>query len=236
MNESAPNPGDRIPPDELIDALFDGELSPRARREVLGAVRHDARAGADLERTARVLAALRAPPEAPDLTDRILHSADHRRRFVPGRLRRMTKLARAGVVVLALVVMLGVAAGRRAWPEATTLADEQTPLADVNEAFRDDAAAGVGAIRSSVHQVRMSFQAISTADPCVARLEIEAAPPHARMLTAGFVTNPFGIEDERADAPASIRCGAPRIGAGPTIWVGSNPLDPARPAAPDDTP
>ncbi len=210
-----------IPPDELIDALFDGELSSKARREVLGAVRRDARAGADLERTARVLAELRTPPAAPDLTNRILEHADNRRRFLPRRMRRMTRVARSGVVALALLAMLGIAAGRRAWPEQTTLADDQTLLADVNEAFHEDAAAGVGAFRSSIERVRFSLETVSCSSQTADCAPRDQARPS--MLTAGAVPALVpAVEDlsfgPAPAAPPSVRCSTTRLGAGPAIW------------------
>lgn len=211
MTDPAPSPG-HVPPDALIDALFDGELSASARREVLGAVRHDPHARRELERTARVLAALRAPPEAPDLTGAILARADRRRRFVPGRLRRLTKVGRAGVVAFALLVMLGVAAGRRAWPERLALANDRTPLADMNDALRQDAAEGVTAIRAGILQVRMSFDGIADAEPCAGRLHVETS---ARVITDGLTPLGFGPADAEFGAPPSIRCGATRLGAGP---------------------
>ncbi|MEZ6241911.1 MAG: hypothetical protein R3B57_02610 [Phycisphaerales bacterium] len=221
MSESAPNPGNPVPPDALLDALFDGELSAQARRDVLGAVRHDPHARRELERTAQVLSALRTPLDSPDLTGAILARADHRRRFVPGRLRRLTKLGRAGVIVLALVVMLGVAAGRRAWPERLALAHEQTPLTDINAAVQQDAAQGVGAIRAGILQVRMSFDGIADAPACSSHLQIEA---RTRTLTAGLVTERLGPIDCELDSPPSIRCGATRLGSGPSLIV-ADPAD-----------
>ncbi|MFI4897829.1 MAG: hypothetical protein ACIARR_08385 [Phycisphaerales bacterium JB059] len=144
-------------PDALIDALFDRELSPDARRDVFDAVRHDAHARREIEGAAEALAALRDQPVAPDLTDRILARADARRRFLPKRLRRFTRATRLGASGALLIALLGVAAAQRAWPDRLALAPLDTPLADVNEAFRDDAIQSAQSVRESVEFARGSL-------------------------------------------------------------------------------
>ena len=145
---------DRAVPDALVDALFDRELSLDAQREILGVVRHNAHTRSELERTAEALAALRDQPVAPDMTAQILARADGRRRFLPKRLRRLTRAARLGVSGAVLLVLLGVAGAQRAWPDALTLTPHDTPLADVNNAFRGDALEGVNSVRAGVSVAR----------------------------------------------------------------------------------
>ncbi len=144
-------------PDALIDALFDRELSPEARRDVLNAVRHDAHARREIEGAAEALAALRDQPLAPDLTDRILARADARRRFLPKRLRRVTRATRLGASGALLLALLAVAAAQRAWPDRLALTPLDTPLADVNDAFRDDAIQSAQSVRESVEFARGSL-------------------------------------------------------------------------------
>ncbi len=148
---------DRDVPDALVDAFFDRELSPEAQRQVLRAVRHDAHTRDELERTAEALASLRDQPLAPDMTRQILARADSRRRFLPRRLRRITRTARLGVSGAALLVLLGVATAQRAWPDALSLTPHDTPLADVNTAFQADAIQSAAALRAGVDRARVSL-------------------------------------------------------------------------------
>ena len=147
-------------PEALVDALFDRELSPEARRHVLSSVRHDAHARREIERTAEALAALRDQPVAPDLTQRILSRADGRRRFLPRRLRRFTRAARLGVSGASLLMLLAVAGAQRAWPGAFSLSRTQAPLGLVDDAIRGDALQSTEALRAGVDQARNVWTAL----------------------------------------------------------------------------
>ncbi len=182
------DPDPRVP-DALVDALFDRELSPEAQRQILGAVRHDAHTRTELERTAEALAALKDQPIAPDLTAQILARADGRRRFLPRRLRRVTRAARLGVSGAVLLVLLGVAGAQRAWPEALSLTPRDTPLADVNDALMGDAIQGANTLRSGVDQACSSLVSLPRSDTRAGfvRVEqLELTRPAAPRVRAAF--------------------------------------------------
>lgn len=68
---AAPPP---ITPPELVDALFDQELAHADRVRLADLARRDVPLAREIEDTSRLIAALRAPVAAPDVTSRVMES------------------------------------------------------------------------------------------------------------------------------------------------------------------
>lgn len=220
-------PDQRVP-DALVDALFDRELSPDAQREILRAVRHDRHAGHELERTAEALAALRDQPLAPDLTDRILARADGRRRFLPRRLRRLTRVTRLGVSGAMLLVLLGVAGAQRAWPHALSLSPAPTPLTEVNDAFRGDALESANSLRAGVDRARVAWSEFpSTRANHAGFVGVERLAPDTSPAPRfpGLTRVAFSVETEveRSERSSGARL---IVGAASVIRVEARATDP----------
>ena len=105
----------RAPSDRLIDELLDGGVSAERSQELLRAIRHDAKACEDLARARIGIELLREPVDAPDLSGQILGAVHARRRFLPGRSRRLVtggRLAVAAGVVGAVPPRRGAESSR----------------------------------------------------------------------------------------------------------------------------
>lgn len=136
--------------DDLIQSILDSPPDDPRRRELISAVRRDPQAMHDLHASADAIARLRSPVDAPDLSERILHAAHARRRFLPSRLRRLvdrSRIATAGALLLTLAL---VATLQRHWPDATRLATPDRPLSALPQALSDDAVLSAGILASGV--------------------------------------------------------------------------------------
>jgi hypothetical protein len=156
------NPRDRQPPSdhrpgavppELVDAFFDRELDESSRERFFGALRGDLPACAQVARTQRMLSQLRAPVDAPDLTERILGELRARDHFLPRRLRSMVKVGRLGLAACLLLGVLGVALAYRYAPDSVRLTPAAKPVTGVIASGASEAAAGVQQLSAAVNLV-----------------------------------------------------------------------------------
>lgn len=141
-------------PDELIDALLDGELDGAAQARLFRGLRHDLKRCEQVARTRRLISMLREQPESPDLTGAVMARVAARRPFLPERWRRMVTAGRMACAASLLLGLLGVSVAHRAWPDAMRLAPVAQPVGDVLRAGQAEASAGVQTIASAVGQVR----------------------------------------------------------------------------------
>lgn len=126
-------------PDSLIDAVIDGEVDDRARREILSAARRHPQQRRELIETSNLLEALRAPVAGPDFSGAVVAEAHRRRRYIPARVQRLvtrSRMAVAASVLLALVCYVGAS---RAWPDAAVFNTAPAPIARVADSVASDA-------------------------------------------------------------------------------------------------
>lgn len=163
MNAPRPFREDDAPgriPDSLIDAVLDGSVDDRTRREVSRALRHDASRQRDVMETMEAIEALRGPVECPDVSAEVLDTLDRRHRFIPARARRAMRNARLGVGLAALLALGTVAVSQRAFPRLVSLGTPATPVSDVARAIHADAGEAAGGVRDSAKLVRASVPLI----------------------------------------------------------------------------
>lgn len=123
----------RAPSDRLIDELLDGGVSAERSQDLLRAIRHDAKACEDLARARIGIELLREPVAAPDLSGQILGAVHARRRFLPGRTRRLVTAGRVAVAA-GVVVAVGLASFVQRHVPEVRLADGPAPVSRIVEA------------------------------------------------------------------------------------------------------
>lgn len=161
----------KMPPaGQMIDALLDGELSDERSREVLRRVRHDAEACEDLARTRVAVDRLRAPIDAPDLSDAILGKVHARRRFLPRRSRRMVTAGRLAVAA-GFIGAIGIASMVQHYVPAVRLADEPTSVTRIVEAAAPKSLDRPALTDQTVEKIKASLGSGATG-PSVGRLTL----------------------------------------------------------------
>jgi len=141
-------------PESLIDAAMDGELDPEIQKEIGNALQYDPARRQELHDTRDAINALRLPVEMPDLSDRVLERANRHRRFIPRKLRAHVRAGRVGMAALLLVGLLGVASLQRMYPRLTTIASQQTPVHDLENAVEHNSAQIAHALGCEVNTIR----------------------------------------------------------------------------------
>lgn len=142
MNAPKPFRQDDAPgriPESLIDAVLDGSVDERTRREVSRALRHDATRQRDVQETIEAIDALRQPIDCPDLAGDVLGTLDRKHRFLPARARRVIRQTRLGLGLAALLALGTVALGQRAIPRLASIGAPPTPVSDLAQAIHADA-------------------------------------------------------------------------------------------------
>lgn len=193
----------------LIQAILDAPVTDPTRRELLGAIRRDPNAMTELQRSVSPLAELRRPVEAPDLSGKILHAADRRRRFLPRRLRKFVDGGRIATAAGLLLVVAVLATIQRTWPEATTLVAEPRPLTDATRALADDTTASAGLILTETQRVRRSLVAQPYADDNLGWSNDDATLAPPAPLEA-WVLSTVGPDGSRLDTVMTFDRSAPR--------------------------
>lgn len=184
------NPGgERRVSREEIDRLFDRELSPETRRELVGRLRQDRESLDEVIETRRLVEMLRAPVEAPDLTGRVLAGVQHRRGFLSSRLRKRVRQGRAAVAASVLLGLFSVAVAHRLNPGLFRLHATATPVADLGEAVRQDSIDGGQRLANAVRMLT----------------EIESAEPGVAAAGLTNVLPAFHVELNTAERPATPR-------------------------------
>lgn len=142
-NPGRGHPRDDAPgriPESLIDAVLDGSVDERTRREIARALRHDPSRREDVVRTLRAIDAMRSPIDCPDFSAPVLASLDRRHRFVSARVRRSLRQTRLGLAAAAMVALVGAAVAQRAMPRLATIGTPATPVTDMASAVCADTA------------------------------------------------------------------------------------------------
>ncbi|MFG0241411.1 MAG: anti-sigma factor family protein [Phycisphaerales bacterium JB054] len=166
----APGRPETPPTGPLIDALLDGDLSDERSREVLRLIRQDAQACEDLARTRVAVDSLRTPLDVPDLSEAILGKVHARRRFLPGRSRRLVTAGRLAVAA-GFIGAIGIASLVQRHVPAVRLADEPTPVTRIVEAAAPKAIDRPALTDQTVEKIKASLGSGSTG-PSVGRLTL----------------------------------------------------------------
>lgn len=135
-------------PRELVDQFFDRELDEGSREKFFKMLRADLSRCAEVAKTQRLVAELREPVAAPDLTDAIMTRLHRKRAFLPPRLRRLVKASRLAAAACVLLGILGIALTQRYAPGALRLTPRPAPLSGVIQSGQAELADAVESIKS----------------------------------------------------------------------------------------
>lgn len=172
-------------PDDLVDAMLDGEVPKHKIAEVRSVIRSDAAADARLRKTQHILDLLKHTHNAataPDMTASIMAKVE-RQRTLMGRfgLRRVIGLRYAAAACLALVAGMVFFGERTAPPGTLELVARPTPLNNVADAARDQSASIMQTFGQAVHAARHITPTFETV-PAMAtiqrgRAQVSEVPP-----------------------------------------------------------
>lgn len=165
MNAPRPFREDDAPgriPESLIDAVLDGSVDDRTRREVNRALRHDATRARDVRETLEAIEAMRHPIACPDLTVDVLSALDRKHRFLPARARRAMRQTRLGLGLAALLALGTVAVAQRTIPRLASIGSPPTPISDVAQSIHADAGQAADCVRDGASLVRASVPLLQT--------------------------------------------------------------------------
>lgn len=206
-------------PESLIDAVLDGSVDDRTRREVARALRHDPRRRRDVDETLEALGALRRPVDCPDFASGVLTNLDRRNRFLPARARRAIRRGRAGLALAAMVALAGVAVAQRTMPRLASLGAQATPVTDVASAVTNETATAADELRQGVRVMQASLPGLSDGLRAPgARYEMTLTATHTSSATASQERGRMrivGVEGGRyfiLEATPSPRCVSARGG------------------------
>lgn len=125
-------------PDDLIDAILDGEVGREDTKALFAKLSADPEAAGDLNATRRAIGALREPVRAPDFTDRVLQTVGQKRGgWLSGRDRRLISFGRiaAGIAVVALIG--GMYAMERARPGTLDVSGQPKAVAGLTNSLSE---------------------------------------------------------------------------------------------------
>lgn len=144
-------------PDDLVDAILDGEIDPARREEALRVVRSDAKARARLDVTQRMLSALKSADrgdQSPDFSGQILARMSASKGFLTGTARRRVVFARYAAAAAFLLAVGGMWIAERYAPESIKVADGPAPVSEIAQAVPAKAAVMETTVRNAVVSLR----------------------------------------------------------------------------------
>lgn len=182
--DNNPNASRRI--EDLIDAYFDRELPAEDEAALAHLLKRDAGAAMLFSESEAAIEALRAPVNAPDLTQDILAEVGHRRGWIGARLQRFVSVGRVALAACLLLALALTLTARRFAPEAPIFPNTPTPVSNIADCAADDTNCGVGEIMAAIDQMGATTRLSEM------RSAIPMASFHA--IQAGFL-NSFGMAD-----------------------------------------
>lgn len=208
-------------PEELVDQFFDRELDEGSRDKFFGMLRGDLARCQEVARTQRIVAMLREPIQAPDLTGRILAQIDQRKGFLPPKLRRIVTGGRLVAAACLLVAALGVAMLNRSHPGLFRLTAAPQPLSNVIESGKAEAVAGAQQLGFVIVQPPVSDGVVARRSPlgglAPGRIAVrtlgnspesqELVLPLGSGLGGRFASVPGGIIDRETSAVLMLGSG-----------------------------
>lgn len=144
-------------PDELVDAILDGEIDPQDEAQARQLVSKDEQAAARLDSTQRMLAALKDADrsvECPDFSAAILAKVSSRRGLFSRRGLRRVLAYRSAAALLLLAGIAGLYTAQRISPDVVRLTPQPAPVSQVVEAMPTETAAMVSTVRGAVESLR----------------------------------------------------------------------------------
>jgi len=142
-------------PDEMVDAFFDRELTEGASDEFFAKLRSNLPRCSEVAQVQRAISMLRQPIEAPDVTDRVLATLSHRRRFLPERLRKMVTRGRLVAAGIALTGVLGIAIVDRVSPGMLRLSTPAQPVSGLVSSAAPQSRTGMAQLANAANGIRI---------------------------------------------------------------------------------
>lgn len=216
-------------PDSLIDAVIDGEVDDRARREILSAARRHPQQRRELADTSDLLQALRTPVAGPDFSSVVVAEAHRRRRYIPARVQRAVTRSRMAVAASVMLALLCYVGASRAWPDAAVFNRSAAPITTVANSVASDAERAI----ASVNEARASLSPLPT-DGSFAAVSLgraAVAPPGSPVGSGSVAYDERRVGFFTFPAPSEFPRSSRHNGEfSPTIlYVGSSALTQPKP-------
>lgn len=188
-------------PDDLIDAILDGEVGREDSKALFAKLSADPEAAGDLNATRRAIGALREPVRGPDFTDRVLQTVGQKRGgWLSGRDRRLVTFGRiaAGIAVVALIG--GMYAMERARPGTLDVSGQPRAVAGLTNSLSESSSQFASDLSSRTRQemARLSDSAFGVVQ--LLNEPMEPAPGTARVVFEW----PFDAEGEFSSPPRML--------------------------------
>lgn len=141
-------------PDDLVDAMLDGEVPSKKIAEIRGLIRTDAQAERRLNKTNEILDLLKhtkTAAQAPDLTGAIMARVERERSLMSWRgLRRVVSVRYAAAAVLAMMIG-GAFMAQRQSPQSFTLVSRPAPINDLVSAVPQQTAGVLATVEGAMN-------------------------------------------------------------------------------------
>lgn len=188
-------------PDDLIDAILDGEVGPSDSKALFEQLRRNPDASGDLNATRRAIGALRQPLETPDFADRVLETVGTKRGgWLSGRDRRRIGFGRVAAAAAVVALIGGMYAFERARPGALDLSDRPSAVAGLASEVSDSSGRLGSQLASRTQQ---EVQCLGDSAFSVVKLFGERAEAERGSARVVFEW-PFGDEGEITGSPRMI--------------------------------
>lgn len=125
-------------PDELIDAILDGEVAPKDTKALFQQLSGDPDAADEVRGTRRAIGALRQPVDAPDFTHRVLETVGRKRGgWLSGRDRWKIGVGRFAAAAAILLMVSGLYMAERSNPGTLDVRNQPRALAGLADSVSD---------------------------------------------------------------------------------------------------
>lgn len=125
-------------PDELIDAILDGEIAPKDSKALFQQLGGDPDAADEVRGTRRAIGALCQPVDAPDFTDRVLETVGRKRGgWLSSRDRWKIGMGRFAAAAAILLIVGGLYLAERSNPGTLDVRNQPRALAGLADSVSD---------------------------------------------------------------------------------------------------
>jgi len=125
-------------PDELIDAILDGEVAPKDSKAMFAALSGDPDAADEVRGARRAIGALRQPVDAPDFADRVLETVGRKRGgWLSSRDRWKIGVGRFAAAAAILLIVGGLYMAERSRPGTLEMSPQPRAVAGLANSVSD---------------------------------------------------------------------------------------------------
>lgn len=184
-------------PDELIDAILDGEVAPKDSKAMFAALSGDPDAADEVRGTRRAIGALRQPVDAPDFADRVLETVGRKRGgWLSGRDRWKIGVGRSAAAAAVLLVIGGLYMAERSQPGTLDLTNQPRALAGFADSVSDQSSQLASSLAAQKQQI------VCLGDQAFGVVQMFDVPPGTSGSAARVVFEwPFDVDGKPGEMP-----------------------------------